>query len=256
MSNMFGGDLFSMFQEAIPEDMKKQLEEQKKNAKVVNISKSTKTAPKSPKTKPSASKQKEVYARLPVTIACGFNLKTLTVDDFEEFDPTMIVYLVEKEETPAESASEEDTRNRTVEDEDQESIGDMTDEIEQADKSTTIIETDGNKSAKADDSSAYLYDDSIPKITLENIRKRLELEFPAFTKERTKMEYNVITNTVIPVTFSGSLGNSLKYKFVAVNNLTGAVLEFDAESFSAARAITGPEYAIMDKTVFDEVFHV
>lgn len=48
--------------------------------------------------------------------------------------------------------------------------------------------------------------DSIPKVTLETIRRRIVMDWPELTKERTKMDYDANNNVVIPIVYSGTKG--------------------------------------------------
>ncbi|MDK8193049.1 hypothetical protein QP794_23445 [Paenibacillus sp. UMB7766-LJ446] len=55
--------------------------------------------------------------------------------------------------------------------------------------------------------SKYFSSDQIPLLTLEDVRKRLEKDFPEMSKQRTNMDYDAKKNIIVPVIAKGKKGS-------------------------------------------------
>lgn len=203
---MFQGDLFEALGINVPKELKTE-------PKVSNKEKTKEKAQAKKAVSNAISKKPatETYAKLPVTVVYGFDKIELGVDDFDE---SVIVYKVEKPQNSKAQPKEEEKEKQqslleTAEADVKESedAADENDEVDEEEKEVTADKKEEKAEDKKNNSGdEYLYDETIPKVTLEAIRVRLEEDYPAFSKERTSMQYDKDKNIVVPVITKGSLG--------------------------------------------------
>lgn len=198
MSNNNTMDIWSFMGNAIPEELRpKKVEEPKtkKGGKGASITKTTKSS--------TTKKEVIIYVPLPIEIVSNFEKISRTIDDFDESE---IVYLVEKDKKPD---AKEEKKEKENEEQKEFDLNDIDSDEENTDSDGEDTDSDEEKtsnSSKEDTQvrDAYLYDESIPKVSLEILRKSLEKDYPWFTKERTKMNYDKKLGVVDAFTYSGA----------------------------------------------------
>lgn len=179
---MFEGNLF----EALGLEVPKELKVVEKKEEVKKKNKNTRTVSKAIAKKP----EEETYVRLPVRVVYGFDNLEVSADEFED---DVVVFKVEKLLPDVEKQNNETDSSKD-------------NEVENDEELTEEKDDDNNEKIEDD---AYLFDESIPKVTLEVLRAKLEEDYPAFSKERTTMQYDKKNNIVVPIITKGSLGGCL-----------------------------------------------
>lgn len=177
---MFEGNLFEALGLEVPKELKVDVKKEEAKRK----SKGARAVSKA-----ITKKTEETYVRLPVRVVYGFDNLEVRADEFEK---DVVVFKVEK------LLPDVEKQNKEI---------DSAENISIANDEKLKKEKDDKSNEISDD--AYLFDESIPKVTLEVLRAKLEEDYPAFSKERTTMEYDKKNNIVVPIITKGSLGGCL-----------------------------------------------